>query len=367
MLAMVAGAAAADPPLSIAHDGYLYAGGKPVTINGHDYLKGQMYAEFRIPAQQTHPYPIVMVHGGSMSGTNYTGTPDGREGWAQYFVRHGYAVYVVDQVGRGRSPYTPEMFGPVELVDRMNSQTRYIAQEKYDLWPQAHLHTQWPGSGALDDPATLQLVSGNLPAIKDFNEQQAINRDALLALLERIGPSVLMVHSQAGAYAWPVADARPDLVKAIIGVEPNGPPAHDVVFRGPPDYFADDPAVKAYGLGADPLTYDPPVSESSALRFEREAQADGPGLVRCWLQAAPARPLVKLRSVPILVISSEASYHAPYDHCTVKYLQQAGLQPSFIRLADRGIHGNSHMMMVEKNNAAIAAVMDEWLASIQAP
>ena len=49
--------------------------------------------------------------------------------------------------------------------------------------------------------------------------------------------------------------------------------------------------------------------------------------------------------MPILVLTSEASYHAPYDHCTVKYLQQAGVKPTFIRLADLGIKGNSHVMM----------------------
>ena len=32
---------------------------------------------------------------------------------------------------------------------------RYLAQEKFKLWPQAHLHTQWPGSGAPDDPVTI--------------------------------------------------------------------------------------------------------------------------------------------------------------------------------------------------------------------
>jgi hypothetical protein len=34
---------------------------------------------------------------------------------------------------------------------------------------------------------------------------------------------------------------------------------------------------------------------------------------------------------------------------------------SFIRLADHGIHGNGHMMMVEKNSQAIASVMADWL------
>ena len=54
-------------------------------------MTGQMYVEYFIPKTLTHPYPIVMIHGGSQTGTNFTGTPDGREGWAQYFVRRGHA------------------------------------------------------------------------------------------------------------------------------------------------------------------------------------------------------------------------------------------------------------------------------------
>ena len=49
-------------------------------------------------------------------------------------------------------------------------------------------------------------------------------RDALIALVDKIGPSILMTHSQGGAFGWPVADARPDKVKAILAIEPNGPP-----------------------------------------------------------------------------------------------------------------------------------------------
>ena len=92
----LATARAAEPPLELARDGFMYVGGKTMQVDGREYFYGQMYVEVKIPAHQTHPYPIIMVHGGSMSGTNYTGTPDGREGWAQYFVRRGYAVYVVD-------------------------------------------------------------------------------------------------------------------------------------------------------------------------------------------------------------------------------------------------------------------------------
>jgi hypothetical protein len=50
------------------------------------------------------------------------------------------------------------------------------------------------------------------------------------------------------------------------------------------------------------------------------------------------------------------------DHCTVAYLRQAGVRTDFIRLADHGIRGNGHMMMLEKNSDDIARVMEQWTA-----
>lgn len=353
--------AAEDPPMSLARDGFFYVGGHMTTVNNRQYMTGQMYVEYRIPTKKTHPYPIIMVHGGTMSGTNYTGTPDGREGWAQYFVRQGYVAYVVDQVGKGRSSYMEQTYGPTELVDSQNSQRRYIAQEKYKLWPQAYLHNQWPGSGEPDDPIVQQLLASQIPAIRDFTKQQFLNTPALVALLDKIGPSILLVHSQAGAFGWPVADARPDLVKAILAIEPNGPPAYSVEFIGAPDYFKQGQLGLTYGITAMLLSYSPAVASASELSFVQQENADGPGLVKCWMQTAPARQLPNLQKIPVLVLTAEASYHAPYDHCTVKYLEQAGLRPSWIKLVDLGIHGNSHVMMLEKNNREIAAVIARWL------
>lgn len=361
--AFAAGAAKAadDPPLVLARDGYFYVNVKTTSVDGRDYVSHQMYVEVRVPAQQTHPYPIIMVHGGTMSGTNFTGTPDGREGWAQYFVRLGYAVYVVDQPGRARSGYLTAAYGPMRNVERSNALPRFVAQEKYKLWPQATLHTQWPGTGEPDDPATVQIAASQMPAIADFREQQVLNRGALIALLEKLGPSILLTHSQSGAYGWPVADARPDLVKAILAIEPNGPPFYNVEFIGAPDYFKQGELALPYGITGLPLTYSPPIKDASELKFVQEDKAEGTGLVRCYAQQAPARQLPNLQKMPILVLTSEASYHAPYDHCTVNYLQQAGVKPTFIRLADIGIHGNSHVMMLEKNNKEIAAVIEKWL------
>ena len=245
--------------------------------------------------------------------------------------------------------------------ERGNSASRFVSQAKFKLWPQATLHTQWPGNGEADDPATLQLAMSQLPAIESFAKQQPLVRDALVALLEKIGPSIVLVHSQAGAFGWPVADTRPDLVKAILAIEPNGPPGRSLDFVGAPDYFKEGALALTYGVTAVPLTYSPAIASAAELTFVKEDKPDGPGLATCWKQAEPARQLPNLQKMPILVLTAEASYHAPYDHCTVKYLEQAGVKPTFIRLADLGIKGNSHVMMMEKNNKEIAAVIAQWL------
>ncbi len=68
-----------------------------------------------------------------------------------------------------------------------------------------------------------------------------------------------------------------------------------------------------------------------------------------------------LARVPILLVTGEASFRAQYDHCTAKFLTQAGVKNDHVRLERVGIHGNGHMMMLEKNNLAVAANLDKWL------
>jgi pimeloyl-ACP methyl ester carboxylesterase len=168
--------------------------------------------------------------------------------------------------------------------------------------------------------------------------------------------------SLMGTCGWLVADARPALVKAIVAMEPSGPPVHDNVEKGAPGWFEDGPLAKPYGLTAPPLAYDPPVGNPAELTFVRQEKPDGPERVRCWAQTGPARTLVNLQAVPVLVVQAEASYHAAYDHCTVAYLRQARVSTvRFIRLADVGITGNGHMLMLEKNNLEIAAIAERWV------
>jgi pimeloyl-ACP methyl ester carboxylesterase len=352
---------ASRPPLALETFGYLYAGGTiDHSVEGAP-TTGQLYAEYFIPKQRISPFPVVMVHGGSQTGTNFTGTPDGREGWAQYFLRRGHAVYVVDQVARGRAAHFSQSQGEVQAGSLKRTEQRFVAPKRFKLWPQAKRHTQWPGSGKPGDKVFDAFYATQFPSLESYPKQQEINRDAIIALLEQIGPAVLLVHSQSGAFAWPVADARPKLVKAIVAIEPNGPPVYETDFKGAPDWFIDVGERKTSGLGMVPLGYDPPLKPGEKLSFVRQAKPDAPGLVRGWLQAEPARKLPKLAKVPILILVAEASYHAAYDHVTAAYLAQAGVRNEFVRLPDIGIRGNGHMMMLEKNSDEIAGVIEKWL------
>ena len=209
--------------------------------------------------------------------------------------------------------------------------------------------------------AFMQFYASQVPAANDATRSKALARGACCELLERIGPSILLTHSVGGTVGWGIADSRPHLVAAIVAVEPNGPPVHDLRLTGAPEWFEDAGIARAWGLTRTPLTFDPAAQDARDLRFVRQGAPDSPGLARCWLQAEPARALPQLQGIPILLVSGEASYHAPYDHATSRFLRQAGVEHDFVRLADLGMRGNGHMMMLERNSLEIAAYLQRWI------
>ena len=369
--AMLAGAAlgaqtparAAKPlgPVTIAKQGYFFVAGKYGDTKSDQTMTGQMFVQFQIPQQRKHRYPVVMWHGGGQTGTNFLGTPDGRPGWADDFLRAGYAVYVVDQPARARSGYFAEAYGPTRRPNTGAMSERFTAPENAKMYPQAAMHTQWPGKGVPGDPVFDQFFASQVEDMSDLVALEDLNRGAGIALLDKIGPAILLTHSQSGPFGWEIADSRPQLVKGVVAIEPNGPPFYESNMIGQPDWFKDANLGRAWGITRLPLAYDPPAAEPKDLLMTRQEKPDGPNLVRCWLQDAPARQLVNLKRIPILIVVSEASYHAPYDHCTSRYLAEAGVKHTFQRLPAVGIHGNGHMMMLEKNNLQIAALLRKWI------
>lgn len=212
-------------------------------------------------------------------------------------------------------------------------------------------------TGRMGDPVFDAYYASTVQYITNNTMAETGMQAAGVALLDLIGPSILISHSQAGLFSWLWADARPELVKGILAIEPVGPPFQDAVI--------DNRTARAYGITDIPLTYDPPVTNTTTPLTTETRPSSNPNRTSCTLQAEPARQLINLKDIPILVETSEASYHAVYDQCTVEFLRQAGAQAEHLRLEDVGIHGNGHMHFMEKNNLEIIEYLEEhWISPI---
>lgn len=350
-------------PLQISDIRGFHVPGDYVVTDSGEMMSGGIFVEHYKPAKVLKSAPIVMVHGNWQTAANFTGTPDGRRGWAHDFLRAGYEVYLIDQPARGRSGNPADLHGvregkTVEFVEQ-----RFTNSAAWKLWPQAATHTQWPGTGRKGDPAFDRLYASQVESLVDRRVTEQLNLAANIRLAEQIGPAIWLTHSQSGPFGFALADACPDKVLALLSIEPNGPTFHECLMMGEADgWFRDsEEVVRPLGAGQLLMNFEPPLPAGQPLPSQRQTKADGPGLIPCHLQAEPARQLPNLGNLKLAIVVGEASYHAPYDHCTAAFLGQAGVPVDLIRLEDRGINGNGHMMMLEQNNHEIADLLLQWL------
>jgi pimeloyl-ACP methyl ester carboxylesterase len=310
--------------------GHFWIAGDRVKVDGQTLQRGPMFVEWQAPDQVTQPYPIVLVHGGLLQGTEWLDTPDGRPGWAQRLAEAGYAVLVVDRPGHGRSHTHPDIIGPIGHA------FSYEEGEHVFFPPgDADKQTQWPfdlaDANALD---SFIAAFGPLPA--DFRESQEMDAERLSRLLDKVGPAILMTHSASGPLGWLVADKRPELVVAIVSVEPMGPA------------FITAPGIGTlnWGLTAAPVKYDPPRASAE------EVQAADPLSLQI-----PA-----MKGLPIAIVTGEASVFATHGPAIVRFLNIAGAAAEQLHLPDYGILGNGHGLIYEKNSDEAIIPVLNWLA-----
>lgn len=212
----------------------------------------------------------------------------------------------------------------------------------------------------MGDPVFHAFYASTVQFINNEEHQQIAMQKAGAALLDRIGrPTILIGHSQAGAYPPLITDIRPHLVAAMILLEPRGPPFQEAVFS--------KKRTRPWGIVDAPITYDPPVNNPEQDFVTVTQQAPGPGLAECVLQADEPSPrrLKNLVDKPILIVTAEASYHAAYDYCTVEFLRQAGCEGvEHMDLGEMGIDGNGHMFFLEKNSGEIQGVVERWIQKL---
>ena len=70
-----------------------------------------MYVQYFLQQNRKGKLPLLLWHGGGLTGVTYETKPDGKPGWLNYFLRKGWDIYVSDAVERGRSGWTDTFKG----------------------------------------------------------------------------------------------------------------------------------------------------------------------------------------------------------------------------------------------------------------
>ena len=355
MPGMMLGGCASTPgssargPITIAQQGSFFVGGKKVvapgnydptqgaasTDPGQTFWMDQMYVQYQIP-ENARKYPLILVHGGSGTGRVWETTPDGREGFQTLMLRRGFPLYIVDFPRRGRAGY-PSFNGPFGtlastpvVANRTGQAGMQYAWSRWRLgpkYPEVFPVQQFPMQAV--DSFLQHLV----PTVSDNSE---IISGALIALLDKIGPSVLVTHSQSGLFGW-LAGARSPHVKGIVAYEPG------FVFK----------------QGEVPLP----------IPLFKGSQPSG----------TPVTPVefAKLATVPLQVVYGDNIPKQPIPDLVAdgrraqvvtsvmfaEALNKQGGQASVLHLPDVGQYGNSHFMFSDLNNVQVADELLKFLAA----
>lgn len=333
----------ATEPLVIQKQGSFATGGTIITAPGtFDPIK---HGAFNPSAQETagqtlrgdHAYvfyqvpvgarslPLVMWHGHGQSAKTWETTPDGREGFQTIFLRRKYSVYLVDQPRRGRAARSTQ---PINIPVAPDEQL-WFGIFRLGVWPDLYPGVQFPR-----DPASLdQFFRQVVPNTGPFNLE--VNASAVAALFEKIGPGILVTHSQSGGMGWRTAIKNPN-VKAIISFEPGSN------FAFPE------------GEVPEPVPYAGGVSRGVPV---------------------PREEFVALTRIPILIyygdyIPTEPSANPGQDQWRANLalarkwrdaVNRQGGDVTVIHLPEIGLRGNTHFAMSDLNNVEVADHMAAFL------
>ncbi|MDB5812699.1 MAG: Alpha/beta hydrolase family protein [Betaproteobacteria bacterium] len=351
--ALMAGCANApyDKSITIAEQGSFFVGGRKVqapgnydptksaagTDEGQAFWVDQMYVQYQIPVN-ARKYPLILVHGGSGTGRVWETTPDGREGYQTLMLRRGYPVYIVDFPRRGRAGY-PSFNGPfgmlagTPVVPNLTGQAG--AQYAWSRWrlgpkyPEVFPVQQFPMK-ALD-----QFLQHLVPTVSDNAE---VISGALVSLLDKIGPAILVTHSQSGLFGW-LAGARSQNVKGIVAYEPGFVFPQGQVPGAIPLFKGNQPSGTAV----------------TAAEFTK--------LARLPIQVVYGDNIPK-QPIPDLVADGRRA-QVVTSPMFVDALNKQGGRASVLHLPDAGLFGNSHFMFSDLNNVAVADQLSLFLHAQQ--
>jgi len=283
----------------------------PIDPNA-EIMAHQMYVHYVRLAEPKNSVPLLMWHGGGMTGVNWETTPDGRPGWQMFFLRAGFDTYVSDAVERGRASWAPfPQVYPDEPYFRTAKETW---EEVFRFGPVGSWHA---------DPVRRRTHSGlRFPAaqveaflcqsVPRWGCNNVATQRAYDALLQRFDDGVvILTHSQGGNFGMTAALHAPERTRAVISLEPSGAPdpsrQNARLLKNVPHLF----------LWGDYLDKHP-----------------------FWVESRKA---------------SERWRDALCD---------AGCDVTWCELPALGINGNSHALMSDDNSDALAGLVLDWLLEL---
>ena len=309
--------------------GYTTAAGENDSLD----VLNAMFVQYLLPAERRHDYPVVFIHGGGGQGTDWTETPDGRDGWVDYFVADGWDVYVIDRPGHGRSQ-SNRSCGDGTVGVGNTAFISVLATSDETVWP--------GGEPTPKNPAVIAWTAGSATAPYCGNDVAA---RTISALLDEIGPAILFAHSAGGGSTYRVPDLNAENVVGILAFEAAG----------------SQPVAPGFGGGAPAIA--DWVTEPALPSDFGAVDNDG-----CLMQGANPSRLVNFADIPVVLAGSEMGLNVTREGlaCQAAVWRQAGVDASFVYLPDRGLHGGGHFAMAQLDNAEYARVFIELAAEIEA-
>lgn len=338
-------------PITLKDQGSFFVGGRTIAAEGTfdptklaDTEAGQSFpvehafVRYQIPAD-AHRLPVVMVHGQGQFSKTWESTPDGREGFATLFLRRGHPVYLIDFPGRGGAGL-PSFKGPagslLGSVVAPNKTMRFGNEEVFVYFRLGPAYGEYFPDTAFPKSGLHQFLQQNTAHFVD--DYEVVTR-SICALLDRLGPSILLTHSQSGHFGWRSA-IRSDNVRIIASYEPG--PILGCYF---PSGRAPEPMLLYDGT---PTSFATEIDEDSFRRLTR---------------------------IPILVVHGDYIPNRPVPN---RYLDIWRVRDAFVRqfcatlngyggtakflsLPELGIRGNTHFPFSDLNTLDVANVTYDFL------
>ena len=322
-------------PLVIQEQGSFAVGGTVITQPGtfdpnspgpagQTFHGDHAYVFYQLPVN-ARKYPLVLWHGAGQFSKTWESTPDGREGYQNIFLRRRFGVYVIDQPRRGDAGRSTQ---PITITPTPDEQT-WFNLFRVGLWP-----NYFPGVQFSRDPAALnQYFRQMAPNTGPFDAE--VLSDAVSALFDKIGPAILVTHSQGGGPGWLTAIKNRN-VRAVVSYEPGS----GFVF---PTGEVPPPMPSANG----PL-------EATGVPLSDFLQLTKIPIVIYYGDNIPAQPM----PVPS---QDQWRVRLAMARLWAAAVNRRGGDVTVVHLPEIGIRGNTHFPFSDLNNLQIADLLSEFL------